>query len=59
MPEAELVIRPGYSHCGYMAAEPKAYVEQADRSIYGGGVNDGTQLDIDFGDDRAHPLCVL
>ena len=28
MPDAELVIRPGYQHCGYMAAEPKAYVEQ-------------------------------
>lgn len=28
MPGAELVIRPGYPHCGYMAAEPKAYVEQ-------------------------------
>ena len=28
MPKAELVIRPGYAHCGYMAAEPKAYVEQ-------------------------------
>ena len=26
--DAELVIRPGYRHCGYMAAEPKAYVEQ-------------------------------
>ena len=28
MPYAELVIRPGYQHCGYMAAEPKAYAEQ-------------------------------
>ena len=28
MPKAELVIRPGYPHCGYMAAEPKAYVAQ-------------------------------
>lgn len=28
MPKAELVIRPGYQHCGFMAAEPKAYVEQ-------------------------------
>ena len=28
MPKAELVIRPGYPHCAYMAAEPKAYVEQ-------------------------------
>lgn len=26
MPNAELVIRSGYQHCGYMAAEPKAYV---------------------------------
>lgn len=28
MPKAELVIRPGYAHCGYMAAETKTYVEQ-------------------------------
>lgn len=28
MPKAELVIRPGYAHCGYMAAEPKTCVEQ-------------------------------
>ena len=28
MPKAELVIRKGYGHCGYMAAEPKAYAEQ-------------------------------
>ena len=28
MPKAQLVIRPDYAHCGYMAAEPKAYVEQ-------------------------------
>ena len=28
MPNAELVIRPGYQHCGYMAAEPGAYVAQ-------------------------------
>lgn len=28
MPNAELVIRPGYPHCGYMAAETRAYVEQ-------------------------------
>ena len=28
MPNAELVLRPGYQHCGYMAAEPEAYVAQ-------------------------------
>lgn len=28
MPNADLKIRPGYAHCGYMAAEPQAYVEQ-------------------------------
>ena len=28
MPNAELVIRSGRAHCGYMAAEPKAYAEQ-------------------------------
>ena len=28
MPNAELVIRPGYQHCGYMAAETRTYVEQ-------------------------------
>ena len=28
MPKAELVIRPGYAHCGYLAAETKTYVEQ-------------------------------
>lgn len=28
MPDAELVIRPGYAHCGYMAANPAAYVAQ-------------------------------
>ena len=33
MPKAELVIRPGYGHCGYMAAEPKAYVEQIEAFI--------------------------
>ena len=30
MPQAELKIRPGYSHCGYMAAETKAYVEEVE-----------------------------
>ena len=33
MPDAELVIRPGYQHCGYMAAETKAYVEQIEAFI--------------------------
>lgn len=33
MPNAELVIRPGYQHCGYMAAEPRAYVEQIEAFI--------------------------
>ncbi len=28
MSRAEVTIRPGYAHCGYMAANPKAYVEQ-------------------------------
>jgi len=28
MPEAELVIRPGFQHCGYMAAYPKEYAEE-------------------------------
>ena len=28
MPHVELKIRPGYSHCGYMAAHPKAYVAE-------------------------------
>ncbi|MBR2188385.1 MAG: hypothetical protein IJ860_03090 [Eubacterium sp.] len=28
LPKAELVIRPGYAHCGYMEAETKTYVEQ-------------------------------
>ena len=28
MPKAELTLRHGYGHCGYMAAETKAYVEQ-------------------------------
>ncbi len=33
MPKAELVIRPGYAHCGYMAAHPKEYVEEIERFI--------------------------
>ena len=28
MPKAETVIRPGYGHCGYMAAHPKEYAEE-------------------------------
>ena len=28
MPKAELTIRPGYMHCGYMAAHLKEYVEE-------------------------------
>ena len=28
MPDAELAIRPGFQHCGYMAAHPKEYVEE-------------------------------
>ena len=28
MPKAEVKIRPGYAHCGYMAAHPKAYAEE-------------------------------
>ncbi len=28
MPEAELVIRPGFPHCGYMAANPKEYTKE-------------------------------
>ncbi len=33
MPKAELTIRPGYQHCGYMAAHPKEYVEEIERFI--------------------------
>ena len=33
MPEAEVVIRQGYPHCGYMAAHPKEYVEEIERFI--------------------------
>lgn len=28
MPKAELTIRKGYAHCGYMAAHPKEYAEE-------------------------------
>ena len=31
MPKAELIIRPGYAHCGYMAAHPKEYAEEIER----------------------------
>ena len=33
MPEAELVIRPGVQHCGYMAAHPKEYAEEIEAFI--------------------------
>ena len=33
MPKSELVIRPGYQHCGYMASEPEAYVKQIEAFI--------------------------
>ena len=33
MPEAELLIRKGYAHCGYMAAHPKEYVEEMERFL--------------------------
>ena len=33
MPEAELVIRPGFQHCGYMAANPKEYAEELEAFI--------------------------
>ena len=31
MPNAEVTIRPGYKHCGYMAAHPKEYVEEMEK----------------------------
>jgi hypothetical protein len=31
MPKAEVAIRPGYAHCGYMAAEPEEYVKQLEQ----------------------------
>ena len=34
MPEAELVIRPGFQHCGYMAANPKEYAEEIEAFIW-------------------------
>ena len=30
MPEAELMIRAGYPHCGYLAAHPKEYTEEVE-----------------------------
>lgn len=33
MPEAELVIRPGFRHCGYMATHPKEYAEEIEAFI--------------------------
>ncbi|MBE6117542.1 MAG: hypothetical protein E7188_03210 [Erysipelotrichaceae bacterium] len=33
MPEAELVIRPGYQHCAYMAAHPREYAEEMEAFI--------------------------
>ncbi|MBR1710351.1 MAG: hypothetical protein IJ719_16225 [Clostridia bacterium] len=33
MPNAEVVIRQGYAHCGYMAAEPKQYVKEIEAFI--------------------------
>ena len=33
MPDAELVIRPGFQHCGYMAAHPKEYAEEIEAFI--------------------------
>ena len=35
MPEAELRIRKGYAHCGYMAAHPKEYVEEMEHFLAG------------------------
>ncbi|MCR4901452.1 MAG: hypothetical protein K6A23_01220 [Butyrivibrio sp.] len=31
IPEVNVVIRKGYSHCGYMAAHPKEYVEEIEK----------------------------
>ena len=33
MPKAELVIRPGYQHCSYMAAHPREYAEEIETFI--------------------------
>jgi pimeloyl-ACP methyl ester carboxylesterase len=33
LPDAELVIRKGYPHCGYMAAHTKEYIEEMERWI--------------------------
>ena len=34
IPEAELVIRPGFQHCGYMAAHSKEYAEEIEAFIW-------------------------
>ena len=33
MPHVELTIRPGYSHCGYMASHTKEYVEEIEAFV--------------------------
>lgn len=33
MPKAELTLRPGYAHCGYMAAETEKYVKEIEEFI--------------------------
>jgi hypothetical protein len=33
MPKAEVTIRKGYAHCGYMAAKPAEYVRQIEEFI--------------------------
>ena len=33
LPEAELRIRKGYAHCGYMAAHPKEYVKEMEHFL--------------------------
>ncbi len=33
MPKAELVIRPGFPHCGYMAAHPGPYTEELEAFV--------------------------
>ncbi len=35
MPKAELTIRKGFAHCGYIAAHPKEYVEQIEAFMGG------------------------
>ncbi len=36
MPGAEVTLRPGYPHCGYMAAYPREYTEEVERFMNGG-----------------------